>query len=164
MKNLVCLKRSTFFLLIMAVFGWLEAMDKKDNFSKILKNIYAEVKEFKPYPGESFIRAEFFIGSEDDDDTYKDIHISILIQRQDVGEKMKIQMTAMEARPGQPRIKHARDSKMIVCWILPGAPDEPRILSSDVSEKDIDPFLASLLGAIQKKKALLSLCGSGRRG
>ncbi len=182
-KNFDWLTFGLLFFLTLAVVEWLGATDKKagladsmtlgespdnaskkNDSSKILKDIYAEIKEFKAYPGESFVQADFFVGSDDDDDTYKDVHVSILIHDQPSAEKMKIQMTVMEARPGQPRVKYARESKTIVCLVLPGSQDKPKVLSSDLDEKDIGPFLASLLGAIQKKKALLSLGGSGRRG
>ncbi|MDH7513161.1 MAG: hypothetical protein QHH14_09465 [Clostridiales bacterium] len=126
----------------------------------ILQSIYREVKEIGAYPGEAFVRGEFFVGT-DDDDTNKDVHVSILIQKHDNREKMKIQVTYMEPAHQDPRVKYAGISKALVCLI-----DEKNIEleSSDFKEKEIDNLAAEILRAVRNKKNLLSLCGSGRRG
>lgn len=141
-----------------------EKVEKKGSHDQTLTRIYGELKDFKAYPGESFIRADFFVGSEDDDDTYKDIHVSVVLQREEAGARMNILATTLEASRGQPQVKLARESRALVCLIEPAGQTRVRLFCSDFKKEDLGPFLASLLGAIQKKKKLLSLCGSERQG
>ncbi|MBM3285476.1 MAG: hypothetical protein FJY81_06345 [Candidatus Aminicenantes bacterium] len=136
-------------------------VERTKKYLETLKIIHDEVRELGAYPGENFIRGEFFIGSEDDDDTYKDIHVSILIQQQDIGEKMKVQVTSMEPGQGDRRVKYARSSKNLVCLIR-GKNIE--LESSDFKEKDLAGLAEKVVRAVKAKKKLLSLSGSGRRG
>jgi hypothetical protein len=128
----------------------------------ILKQIHAEVKEMGPYPGEDFIRREFFVG-EDDDDTNKDVHVSVLIQPLESKEKMTIRVTEMVKDPGNPRARLAKTSRMLVCLVAGGRLE---IQSSDYEENDLNRLAPEILTAIQNKKRLLklNLCGSGRPG
>lgn len=130
-------------------------------YPEIIKSIFDEVRELGAYPGESFTRREFFIGAEDDDDTYKDIHVSILIQRHGDVEKMRIRVTQMKPGQGDPRVKYAGISKTFVCLI---GEKNLELESSDFKEKEIDNLAPEILRAVRNKKKLLSLCGSGRRG
>jgi hypothetical protein len=134
--------------------------DGGKKYLEILKRIYSEVKELDAYPGENFIMGEFFIGADDDDDTYKDIHVSILIQDHSDLEKMKVRVTPMEPGQGDPRIKYAGISKTFVCLI---GEKSVELASSDFKEKEIGALAKEILQAVRNKKKLLSLCGSGRR-
>ncbi len=134
--------------------------EARKKYLEILQSIYNEVKELGAYPGEDFIRGEFFIGAEDDDDTYKDIHVSILIQDCQSRKKMKVRVTQMEPGRGDPRVKYAGISKTLVCLIKE---KKVELESSDFKEKEISALAADILRAVQAKKKLLSLCGSGRR-
>src|SRR4030043_1060785 len=78
----------------------------------VLKQIHSEVKEIGPYPGEDFIRREFFVG-EDDDDTNKDIHVIVLIQSLESKEMMTVRVTEMAKDPGNPQARLAGTSKML---------------------------------------------------
>jgi hypothetical protein len=122
--------------MIVCIVGILEPgpLNTEARKAEILKSIYSEVKELDAYPGENFIRGEFFIGAEDDDDTYKDIHVSILIQDHDGLEKMKVRVTPMEPGQGDPRVKYARISKTFVCLI---GKKNTELASSDFKEKEI---------------------------
>jgi len=122
----------------------------------LLKKIHAEVKEMGPYPGEDFIRKEFFIGSDDDDDTYKDNHVAILIQAVPPGEKMKIQVTYMEPSEGNPLVKIARRTKTITC-LLEG--DQVSLLTSEYEEKELARTSGEILQAVLGKKKLLREVG-----
>jgi len=128
----------------------------------VLIKIHDEVKEMGPYPGEDFIRREFFVG-EDDDDTNKDVHVVVLIQRLELKEIMTIRVTEMVKDPGNLRARLAKNSRMLVC-LLSG--DRLEIRSSDYEAKDLDKLAPDILTAIQNKKRLLKLspCGSGRPG
>lgn len=128
----------------------------------VLTQVYAEVKEMGPYAGEDFIRREFFVG-EDDDDTNKDIHLTVLIQPSDSKETMTIQVTEMTKDPGNPQSRLAGKSRMISCLVVEGRLE---ILSSDYEERELAILAPEMLRAIQNKKKLLklNLCGSGRPG
>jgi hypothetical protein len=128
----------------------------------ILKQIHAEVKEIGPYPGEDFIRREFFVG-EDDDDTNKDIHVLVLIQSLESKEMMTIRVTEMVKDPGNPQARLAKTSRVLFCLV---AGDRLEIQSSDYEEKDLAELVPEILTAIQNKKRLLklNLCESGRPG
>jgi hypothetical protein len=119
----------------------------------VLKQIHAEVKEMGPYPGEDFIRREFFVG-QDDDDTNKDIHVIVLIQSLEAKEKMTIRVTEMVKDPGNPRARLAKTSKALTCLV---AADRLEVQSSDYGEKDLAELVPEILTAIQNKKKLLNL-------
>ena len=128
----------------------------------LLKQVHAEVKELGPYPGEDFIRREFFVG-EDDDDTNKDIHVIVLIQSLEAKEMMTIRVTEMAKDPGNPRARLAKTSRALTCLV---AEDRLEVQSSDYQEKDLAELVPEILTAIQNKKRLLklNLCGSGPPG
>jgi hypothetical protein len=128
----------------------------------VLKQIQAEVRELGPYPGEDFIRREFFVG-EDEDDTNKDIHVAILIQTWDANERMTIRVTEMTNVSGSPRASLAGRSRLISCRITG---DRLELLNSDYPDKELAELVPQILTAIRNKKKLLELnpYGNGRRG
>jgi len=150
------------FLLALATFAAATApgSDQKQEHLPVLKQIHAEVKELGPYPGEDFVRREFFVG-EDDDDTNKDIHVVVLIQDLEAKELMTIRVTEMAKDPGNPRARLAGRSRMLSCLISGGRLE---VVSSDYDVQDLAKLAPEILTAIQNKKRLLkfSLCGSGR--
>jgi hypothetical protein len=121
------------------------------NVSSLLKEIFREVAEIGPYPGEEVIRREFFVG-EGDDDTYKDYHLVVLIQDAPGGQKMILQVTRLVPEPGNPRIKKGRDSKLVVCGTNGCRLD---LVKSDYTEKELSSFLPELLRAIRARKKLV---------
>lgn len=118
-----------------------------------LKNIYREVKDLGAYPGQDFISREFFLGPADDD-TYKDEHIAVLIQKLEGREKMRIQVTEMEIVNDKPRVQTAKQTKSVACWI---AGDILTIERSEFSEDTLSRLAPEILRAIQAKKKLLKL-------
>jgi hypothetical protein len=118
-----------------------------------LKEIYAEVKELGPYPGDHFIKQEFFLGPADDD-TYKNEHIVVLIQSVGGGERMKIQVTEMETCQENPRVQLAGKVKSIVCAIEGGRLIFER---ADYSPGEIRKLAPEILLAIKEKKKLLRI-------
>jgi len=126
------------------------SIKKKDN-SKILKEIYQEMKEFKKYPGYDFIKREFFVG-EDDDDTNKDIHVVILLQDVDEKKKVTIQVTYMERSKGKPVIGIAKYARVFSFFVLE---DQIEIIKSDFDAKGKAIVLPGVLQAIKNKKKLL---------
>ena len=119
--------------------------------SKVLREIYQEVKELGKFPGDEFIKREFFVGK-DDDDTYQDIHALILIQNIDEIEKITIQVTYFQPSENDPTVKYAKDMKSISYALLQ---DEIVIIKSDYDEKERRKFLPQVLRAIRGKKKLL---------
>jgi hypothetical protein len=119
---------------------------------KILKQIYDEVKELGRYPGEEFIKREFFIGNEDDDDTYKNQHVVVLIQNLDGRENIRIQVTYMEPSKEAPQVKYAREVKSILGQVVAS---KASIQSSDYNERELGKVLPEILSAIQSKKKLI---------
>lgn len=118
----------------------------------LILDIHREIMEMGPYPGEDFVRREFFIG-EDDDDTNKDIHVVVIIQAADGGgERMRIQVTAMERSANDPKIKYARGVKNLVCRVLAG---EATVVASDYEARELASVLRDLKRGILDKKRLL---------
>jgi len=123
-----------------------------ENSSVLLKKIYDEAREFGARPGEDFIKAEVFIGKEDDDDTNKDIHVVVLIQHTDGIDRMTVQVTYLERSKVDPRIKNARETKSFACRADGGGPS---LLSSDYRDREIGPLAQEILKAIRNKKKLM---------
>ncbi len=120
----------------------------------LILDIHREVKEMGPYPGEDFVRREFFLG-EDDDDTNKDIHVVVIIQAADGGaERMRVQVTAMERSANDPKIKYARGIKNLVCLVSAG---EASVISSDYNAAGLAGVLRDLKRAVLDKKRLLKV-------
>jgi hypothetical protein len=127
--------------------------DDSPRVAALILDIHREVKEMGPYPGEDFVRREFFIG-EDDDDTNKDVHAVIIIQTVDGGdERMRIQVTKMERSANDPKISYARGVKNMVCRV--SAAGEAALLTGDYTAKELEPVLRDLKRAILDKKRLL---------
>lgn len=128
------------------------ATDAPHRTAALILEIHREVKEMGPYPGEDFVRREFFLG-EDDDDTNKDVHAVIIIQASDGGaERMRIQVTALERSTNDPKIKYARGIKNAVCRVSPG---DAAVLTSDYAALELEAVLRDLKRAILDKKRLL---------
>jgi hypothetical protein len=123
---------------------------KKDSY-KVLKEIYREVKELGKFPGDDFIKREFFIGP-GKDDTYKDIHVLVLIQNIEDKERITIQITYLQRSENNPTIKYAKNVRSISC-LYEG--DEIDIVKSDYNKKEYKKLLPDVLRAIRDKKKLL---------
>lgn len=128
-----------------------EQSDGEAKYLKILNLIYDEVKELGPYPGEDFIRREFFIGR-DDDDTNKNQHVVVLIQNVAGKEKMKVQVTYLEPTKENPQVKYAKGVKNLACLV---AGNNVSIQGSDYNERELEKLAPEILRAIQDKKKLL---------
>jgi len=124
---------------------------KKKDTSKILKEIYQEMKEFEKYPGCDFVKKEFFVG-EDDDDTNKDIHVVILVQDTDEKEKVTIQVTYMERSKGKPVVGIAKYVKVLSFSVIE---DQAEIIKNEFDAKGTEIILPGVLQAIKNKKKLL---------
>ena len=135
---------------VIAVYPSVVSPEKKD-ISKILNEIYREMKEFDKYPGCDFVKREFFVG-EDDDDTNKDIHVVILVQDVDQKEKVTIQVTYMERSKGRPVVGIAKYAKVLKFFVQD---DQTEIIKSDFDREGKELVLPGVLQAIKNKKKLL---------
>jgi hypothetical protein len=124
-----------------------------NRYPAVLKEIHTEVKEMGPYPGDDFVRREFFVG-EDDDDTNKDVQVVVLIQAFETKEKMTIQVTEMVKDPRNSRTSLARTSRNLVCLVSEKGVE---IQSSDYEKKDLDKLTPEILTAVRNKKRLLKM-------
>lgn len=116
-----------------------------------LRDIHGEVREMVKYPGEDFVRREFFVGR-GDDDTYKDFHLVVLIQVIAKREKMTLQVTRLDPSVENPRIKYGKDARLVVCWI---DREGVEVVRSDYEEKDLAPLLPEMLRCIRERKLLV---------
>jgi hypothetical protein len=128
-----------------------QAPEKK--YLTVLKEIHTEVKEMGPYAGQDFVQQAFFVG-EDDDDTNKDVHVSILIRALEQREKMTIRVTQMKKDQRNPQARLAGTTKDLICLV---GGDEVEIQSSDYEEKEIAELVPEILTAVRNKKRLLKL-------
>jgi hypothetical protein len=124
---------------------------KAQDVPTLLREIEKAVREIGGYPGEDFVRREFFLG-EGDDDTYKTHYVGILIKDDPEGPRMTIQVTRLEPSRDDPRVKYARDPKTIVCR-LPA--DKAEVVKSDYSQAELERLLPEMLRAVVDKKNLL---------
>ncbi len=116
-----------------------------------LRDIHGEVREMVKYPGEDFVRREFFVGK-GDDDTYKDFHLVVLIQVIAKREKMTLQVTRLDPSAENPRVKYGRDVRLVICWV---DPEVVEVVRSDYEDKDLAPLLPEMLRCIRERKLLV---------
>jgi Icc-related predicted phosphoesterase len=143
-----------FFALLAFFFPAASASQPVHDSQRVLKNIYFEVKEFGLYPGEDFIKQEFFIGNDDDDDTNKDIHVVVMIQSTDRADKMHIQVTYLERTRDNPKVKYAKETKILACGV---AGETIQVQRSDYEESELEGLTKDILKAIKNKKRLLKI-------
>jgi len=129
------------------------SLSSEAKYLEVLRKIYREVKEIGPKPGENFISQEFFLGP-DEDDSYKNDHIVVLIHQIEGREKMKIQVTKMRTVNLMPHVQAAGETKLLTCSI------SGQILTverSDFSPDILDQLAPEILRAVLDKKKLLKL-------
>jgi hypothetical protein len=131
------------------------AAEKK--YLSVLKEIHVEVKEMGRYPGQNFFQQAFFVG-EDDDDTNKDIHVSILIRTLEQKEKMTIRVTQLKRDRRNPQARLAGATKELTCLV---GEEGVELQSSDYTEKELADLAPEILTAILNKKRLLKLARMG---
>lgn len=117
----------------------------------LLREVRDEVKAMGAQAGEPFIQWNFFIG-DDDDDTNKWIYALVMIEPSGEYEKMRLQLTWMEAEPRNPRVKKAGDNRLLGCLFKD---DAFHLISSEFAESELEALLPGLLKAVREKKRLL---------
>lgn len=125
---------------------------KKDP-CNILKEIYNEVVELGSYDVENFVKREFFIDI-DGNDQNKEEHIVVFNSKEGDKEKMIIQITYFESRRRDIIIKYAKNTREILCFVKEG---KIEIKECDYDDNEINSLLPEILKGIRNKKKLLSL-------
>ena len=128
------------------------ALQCKKKPTDILREMYKEVVELGPYKDEDFIKREFHMELDSDENNSEE-HVVFLIQDQGEKEKMIIQITYYEAKRTR-IIKYAKDIKTILCYVKG---DEIEIKKCDYSENDIKSLFPDILQGIRNKKKFLKL-------
>ena len=130
---------------------------KETDVPRLLLRIRAEVLELGKYPGEDFVRGEFFLG-EGDDDTNKTHAVGILIMDEAGGSRMTLVVSRLEPSRDDPRVKYTRESRTVICR-FPAAGAE--VVRSDYAPSDLRGLLPAVLRAVIDKKNLLKKQGAG---
>ncbi len=127
--------------------------DRTQEIAITMRQIHREVKEMaKPDEG-AFLKREFAVG-EDDDDTNKDIHAVILIQKIQGMDRVTVLVTYFERDKELPIIAVAKNTKTFA-YVTLG--ESVRVLQSDYKDRQLVSFLPELYRAILNKKKLLRL-------
>ncbi|NIO49350.1 MAG: hypothetical protein GTN73_07955 [Candidatus Aminicenantes bacterium] len=125
---------------------------RKKNPKEILIEMYKEVVELGPYKNEDFIKREFHMELDNDENNSEE-HVVFLIQNAGEKEKMIIQVTYFEAKRTR-IIKYAKDIKTILCHVKG---DEVEIKKCDYSEDEVKSMFPDILQGIRNKKKFLKL-------
>jgi predicted small secreted protein len=120
--------------------------------AEILKEMYKEVVELGPYENDDFIKREFHMELDSDENNSEE-HVVFLIQSDGDKESMIIQVTYFNA-PRTRIIKYAKDIKTILCHVKG---DDIEIKKCDYSENDIKSLFPDILQGIRNKKKFLKL-------
>jgi len=126
---------------------------KKKDASKILKEIYQEMKEFEKYPGCDFIKREFWMDL-DGNEGNKEEHV--VVMRHDDGHdlKMTVQVTYYMPDKGLHWVRFAHATKSVLCCIRENGFD---IYRSDYSSEEMTKLFPEILKGIRNKKEILKL-------
>lgn len=127
--------------------------NKHDFIASQIKKIYLEVKPAALVSPEGLREWQSFLG-QDEDDSYKDDHLFILILEKNDEVIMWIQVTKFKAQDDRPIIKIAQDSKQIKAVIKEEA---TLIEKNDFEPKETELILQEILKSIEKKKKLLGI-------
>ncbi len=124
----------------------------KKNPKELLKEVYKEVVELGPRKNEDFIKREFHMELDKDENNSEE-HVVVLIQGKGKKEKMTIQVTYFEAKRTRV-VKYASDVKTILCQING---DQVERKKSDYSKDDMKSLFPDILQGIRNKKKFLKL-------
>lgn len=125
---------------------------KKDP-APLLLDIYKEVEELGFYENENFLRREFQMNL-DGNDNNKEEYVMVFSQTIDGVEKMSVQVTYFEPQKDNWMIKHAVKTKEIKCSLRG---EDIEIRSCDYGEKEVRDVLTEILKGIRSEKELLKL-------
>ena len=117
----------------------------------LLREIREEVVSIGGYPGEDFVRGEFFLG-EGDDDTNKTHAVGILVKHEGGSSRLTLVVSRLEPARDNPRVKYTRDPKTVVCAFTAAGIE---LVRSDYPAGELEKLLPAVLKAVVDKKNLL---------
>jgi len=121
--------------------------------SQKIREIYKEVRPAALVSPEGLREWQSFLG-QDEDDSYKDDHLFILILEKAEETVLWIQVTKFEAQADQAIIKKAKGSKLIKAVLKK---EETIIEKNDFGPEEIGLILSEILRSIENKKKLLGI-------
>lgn len=127
--------------------------DKPDLLATRIKEIYLEVKPAALVSSEGLREWQSFLGP-DDDDSYQNDHLFIIIREKSDEITLWIQVTKFKTLDDQPRIKKAEGSKLIKAVLKNGG---TLIEKNDFEPEESELILGEILKSIKKKKRLLGI-------
>jgi hypothetical protein len=133
-----------------------QKMTTQDNaaiLSQKLREIYKEVRPASLVSPEGLREWQSFLG-QDEDDSYKDDHLFILILEKEEETILWIQVTKFETQADRSRIKKAKGSKLIKAVLRK---NETIIEKNDFGAEETGLILSEILRSIENKKKLLGI-------
>jgi len=121
--------------------------------SQKIREIYKEVRPAALVSPEGLREWQSFLG-QDEDDSYKDDHLFILILEKAEETVLWIQVTKFEAQADQSIIKKAKGSKLIKAVLKK---EETIIEKNDFGPEEAGQILSEILRSIENKKKLLGI-------
>jgi hypothetical protein len=144
-----------FFLLPALLFAEMSSADsiQAKRPADLLREIYKEVASLERFPNDSFIKGEFHINLDGNEEN-KEEHILVLNHFASGREKMLVQVTYYESRRKNSPVKYARSIREIECCIFD---ERVEIERCDYSEMEIKSLLPGILEGIRDTKKILDL-------
>jgi len=121
--------------------------------SQKIREIYKEVRPVALVSPEGLREWQSFLG-QDEDDSYKDDHLFILILEKGEETLLWIQVTKFETQADRSRIKKAKGSKLIKAVLRK---KEIIIEKNDFGAEETGLILSEILRSIENKKKLLGI-------
>jgi len=128
-------------------------LDQDIKSSDLLWEIYEEISELKHFEKDSFIKGEFHINLDGNEEN-KEEHIVVLNHFTAGQEKMLLQVTYFESRRKNSPVKYAKYVREIECCVLD---ERIEIKRCDYNMVEIDCLLPGILEGIRDKKKILEL-------
>lgn len=126
-----------------------------DYLAERIKEVYEEVRPAASVSAEGLKEWQSFLGK-DEDDTYKDDHLFIIIQEKENEVRLWIQITFLERDINNPRKQTAVGAKQIEASVDPKT-KAVLISHNEFSPTEIETIFPQILRSIRDKKKLLGI-------
>lgn len=120
---------------------------------EVLREIYKEVVELGSYDKEEFIKREFHMNLDGNDEN-KEEHVVVLIHKTGDKEKMILQVTYFKPKRINSIIKYPKDFRVVLSYI---SGNHIEIKECPYNEKEMKSLFPEILQGIRNKKKLLKL-------
>lgn len=130
-------------------------LDKENYLAARIREIYEELRPAASVSPEGLREWQSFLGK-DEDDTYKDDHLFIIMQEKEKEVRLWVQITFLERDKINPRKQTALGSKGIEATI-DGKTEKVSIRRNEFSSEEVEKIFAAILHSIREKKKLLGI-------